>query len=50
MTDYSIISKLIEDSFNYFRDSLEFEIGDDDSIIYSLLCLAQDICFKHVKK
>lgn len=50
MTDYSTILKLIVDSFNYFRDSLEFEIGDDDSVIYSLLCLAQDICYKNVKK
>lgn len=50
LTDYSTISKLIQDSFNYFRDFFEIPIGDDDFVVYSLLSLAQDICDKNVVK
>lgn len=50
MTDYSAISRYIGDCFQYFRDCLEFNLGDDDEVVYRLLCLAQDICDKNVKK
>lgn len=50
MTDFYSISNLLTDCFNYFRDFLEIQIGDDDYVVYHLLSLAQDICDKNVEK
>lgn len=48
MTDYSAIANYIQDCYQYFRDILEFRIGDDDEVVYRLLCLAEDICRKNL--
>lgn len=50
MTNFSAISNFIGDCFQYFRDVSEFNLGDDDEVVYRLLCLAQDICDKNVEK
>lgn len=50
MTDYKAISNCINDCFMYFRDVLDFTQGDDDEIVYRLLCLADVICDKHIER